>query len=187
MIKRILIWALPVLALLGGTVGGNLLTPAAKASATHEPSDTAPEGEHAAQPPAEGEHGETPTAQAGHGESGGGGDHGGEGTGAAWFTFTNQFFVPLVRKGNIDSMMVLTLSIETTEAARPAVEAQEPRLRDALLRSLMIHANSGGFAGNYTSEPRLERLRASLLAAAVSAAGKDVHAVLIEDLGQTGT
>lgn len=192
MIKRILIWALPVLALLGGTAGGSLLMPAEKASektgTEAGTTDAEATDDPAAAPKADADqgsdNGEAKTAAASHGNEG---DHGGEGTGAAWFTFPNQFFVPVVRKGNIDSMMVLTLTIETTEAAKPVVEAQEHRLRDALLRSLMIHANSGGFAGNYTAEPRLERLRAALLAAAVSAAGKDVSAVLIEDLGQTGT
>ena len=184
MIKRILIWALPVLALLGGTAGGSLLMPATKATAKTEPAEGKSMGEHTAEPQVESDHGEAMTAAASHGEEG---DHGGEGTGAAWFTFPNQFFVPVVRKGNIDRMMVLTLSIETTEAAKPAIAAQEHRLRDALLRSLMIHANTGGFTGNYTSDPRLERLRAALLSAAVNAAGKDIRAVLIEDLGQTGT
>lgn len=80
--------------------------------------------------------------------------------------------------------MVLTLSIEMPAESRPAIEAQEARLRDALLGALMIEANTGGFDGNFTSETSLRRLRESLLAAGRRAGGADVQRILIEDIGR---
>ena len=68
--------------------------------------------------------------------------------------------------------------------ARPKIEAQEAKLRDALLGDLMIEANTGGFDGNFTAETSLNRLRNSLQAAGQRAAGTDVQRVLIEDIGR---
>ncbi|TRW99468.1 hypothetical protein FNJ84_01995 [Paracoccus sp. M683] len=158
-----LIWAVPVLALLGGAAAGNLMVrqPEATADAEDGPSLDGETGEKTASAP---EKDVSP---------------------AAWFKFPNQFFVPIVRRGEIDGMMVLTLTVETTEKGKPAIEAQEHRLRDALLRSLIIHANTGGFAGNYTADPKMQQLRESLLTTATKVAGADAHAVLIEDLARS--
>ncbi|AUH65685.1 hypothetical protein [Paracoccus zhejiangensis] len=210
MLKK-LIWILPVLALVGGAVGGDLLAPQPEAKAD----ETAAEGEHAAaegehpategkaeaegdhaapdgEPAAEGGHGAEETEahgadQSGHGGSGHGSGESEGGNAPAWFSFPNQFFVPLVARGEIGGIMVLTISIETTEAERTTIENHEHHLRDALLRALIVHANTGGFSGNYTDAPKLDRLRAALLKAAVDASGTAVHAVLIEDIGLAGT
>lgn len=162
MIKKILIWMLPLVALIGGTAAGSLLAPEKHAETAEAADDTEAVGE-------------------GHESA----KEAAKGGPAAWFSFPNQFFVPIVRRGDVDRIMVLTLTIETSEHAKADIEAQEHRLRDALLRSLIIHANTGGFSGNYTAEPKLQKLRGDLLAAATGVAGPDVHNVLIEDLALT--
>lgn len=95
-----------------------------------------------------------------------------------------QFFVPIVRNGSLRAVMVLGLGLEVEEARLEAVHAREFQLRDALLRALMIHANTGGFDGNFTAEPRLELLGAILLDAARKVVGEDVHAILIGDIAR---
>lgn len=169
MIKKILIWMIPILALVVGTAAGSLMAP-----------ETAAETDAAA---IEAEQSQEDAAARHDRQKPEGGEE--DGT-AAWFSFPNQFFVPLVRRGEIDDMMVLTLTIETTEPAKESVEVQQHRLRDALLRSLIIHANTGGFSGNYTAEAKLQKLRDDLLVAAVRVAGADIRAVLIEDIAATG-
>lgn len=96
----------------------------------------------------------------------------------------NQFFVPIVRNGNLRSTMILGLGMEVREDRVQAVHAQEFRLRDALLRALMVHANTGGFDGNFTSEPHLRLLGEVLLVAAQKVAGSDVQAILIGDIAR---
>ena len=87
------------------------------------------------------------------------GEHG-EAT-TAYFRFPSQFFVPVMHGDRLDGMMVLTLTVEMAADQQEAVFKQEFRLRDAFLRTLLIHANTGGFDGNYTIEPRMRRLRES--------------------------
>lgn len=175
--KKILVLLLPVVAFLGGAVGGDMLQAGrapAQDDAAHAPAkaaEAAPDAAHAMSAPAEAGHGSAESAAAGADQT-------------AWFRFPNQFFVPLLRNGQTNAIMVMTLTLEMPESIRPAIEAQEHRLRDALLNALMIEANTGGFDGNFTSEPSLERLRDALLAAAQKAAGPQIAHVLIEDIAR---
>lgn len=180
--KKILILLIPVLALVGGVAAGEMLRPGAKdadqaeaaadghgdaaaenhAGAPDDPATAPPAGDHAA---ADGDH------AAGSGAEG-------------WFTFPTQFFVPLMRNGDMGAVMILTLTLETTEADLEAMKQQEHRLRDALLRELLIHANTGGFDGNFTAEARLAPLRERLHKAAQASTPLPVKAILIEDLAR---
>lgn len=92
--------------------------------------------------------------------------------------------MPILRNGTTTAVMVMSLTIEMPAEKRADIEAREHRLRDALLNALMVQANTGGFDGNFTAEPNLERLRKALLAAAQKAAGPEVTRVLIEDIAR---
>ncbi|MDO5604322.1 MAG: hypothetical protein Q4G25_04075 [Paracoccus sp. (in: a-proteobacteria)] len=100
------------------------------------------------------------------------------------FRFPSQFFVPVMRGDRLAGMMVLTLTLEMPAARVEEVYSQEFRLRDALLRGLLIQANTGGFDGNFTTEPRMRRLREALQVAAADASGGIVTDVLIEDIAR---
>lgn len=167
--KKLLIFILPLLGLLGGGAAGAMLR------APAEP-DTAQEDGHAAQTP-----------ETGHDAAPKTGGHGGETAdkdGLAWFRFPSQFFVPIIRNARPEAVMVLTLTIETTKASEQNIFSKEHRLRDALLRQLLIHANTGGFDGNFTSDAHMTELRSKLVKAATEVAGPDVRDVLIEDLAR---
>ncbi|WP_347137598.1 hypothetical protein [Paracoccus sp. SSK6] len=190
--KKILGLLVPVIALVGGVAAGEMLRldagAADPATAQAQPSD------HGAAE-AEGHGTDEAAAHAGaepaddHGKAQAASDHGGGHDSAAvpadgWFTFPSQFFVPLMRNGDMGAVMILTLTIETPGADLAAMEQQEHRLRDALLRELLIHANTGGFDGNFTSEARLAPLRERLRKAAQASTDLTVKAVLIEDIAR---
>ncbi|MRX49242.1 hypothetical protein GI374_02055 [Paracoccus sp. S-4012] len=100
------------------------------------------------------------------------------------FRFPQQFFVPLVRNGEVRGAMVLTLGIDIPAGMEEQVYAAELRLRDALLRRLLIHANTGGFDGNFTSEAHLALLRRELMDAAHRIAGEAVAGILVIDIAR---
>ncbi|MFV0382886.1 hypothetical protein [Paracoccus sp. (in: a-proteobacteria)] len=160
MLKKILMLLLPLTALIGGAFGGDMLRP-------EPPADETAEAEQPADPAVE---------KAVH-------TAGSDGA-PGWFTFSNQFFVPMVRNGDMGALMILTLSLETTQSELGRLGQLEHRLRDALLRQLMIAANTGGFDGNFTAEGKLRPLREHLLKAARDAGGDTVKAVLIEDIAR---
>lgn len=189
--KKILTILLPVIALAGGIFGGDMLRPhteaeAATADASHGETDG--HGAEAAddEAPAKDDHA-APSSDHGAAKSdhGGGGGHGAADPDAeAFFTFPSQFFVPLMRNGDMGAIMILTLSLETTEGELEAMKQQEHRLRDALLQQLMVLANTGGFDGNFTSEPSMRVLREGLLTSARQATRLTVQRVLIEDIAR---
>lgn len=164
MARKILMLLLPLLALVAGATGGDMLRP--------KPDPTPAEAAEGHGAP---DH-ETAAAS--------GLDAATTPQNPAWMGFANQFFVPVMRDGDMKSLMILTLTIETSEEALENLRKREHRLRDALLRQLMIQANTGAFDGNFTSEPYLRGLRETLLEAARAAGGEEITAVLIEDIAR---
>lgn len=178
MLGKLLPILLSLVALIGGAVGGELLrgAPAAVAAPDHiapgdapapdsqEPRPIAVAREAAPVPAAEPEPGDASAP-------------------AAWFKFPQQFFVPVLHGGRLDSTMILALSVEMPETATEEVHAHEIKLRDALLRQLLIHANTGGFDGNFTTEAHLRKLRGDLTATARAVVPR-VREVLIGDIAR---
>lgn len=203
MLRKLLPVLLSLAAFLGGAAGGEMLRrpPAGTGAAAeaagehaggagsgHEPGTAtiptshggaAGKAEHAAEAHAPGQG--SPSAD--HGSSAGGQGGSGEVPATAWFEFPQQFLVPILHDGRLDSTMILTLSLEMPGPERETVHAHEIKLRDALLRQLLIHANTGGFDGNFTSEAQLRKLRAEL-ATAVQDIVPGISDVLIGDIGR---
>lgn len=93
-----------------------------------------------------------------------------------------QFIVPVVDEDRVASLIVLTLSIEVEPGKVDAVFAREPKIRDALLRTLFEHAYTGGFDGDFTADYVMKDLRRNLLIAARKIGGGAVRDVLVVDI-----
>lgn len=76
--------------------------------------------------------------------------------------FAKSFVVPVLREGATVAMVVVSLAVEVEPEAAEEVRAAEPKLRDGFLKVLFLHANSGGFDGDFTSGQRIEDLKAAL-------------------------
>ncbi|MFV0292523.1 MAG: hypothetical protein ACK5II_04615 [Paracoccus sp. (in: a-proteobacteria)] len=181
---------LPVLALLlvvtAGLLGGEYLRPEGgkndiSASAHDGQTDETADGndDHAASKVA-GDAGWDPGDTKPDGKE----DAKGQSAGVAHYRFPSQFFVPVMRGDQLNGMMVLTLTVEMPAALEEDVYKLEFRLRDAFLRTLLIQANTGGFDGNYTTEPRMRRLREALMKTADEVSDGIVTDVLIEDIAR---
>lgn len=94
----------------------------------------------------------------------------------------NQFVVPVIEKGVVAGMVILSLGLEVDVGSSEQVYTREPKLRDAFLQVLFDHANSGGFGGMFTEGSNLVLLRRALLEAASGILGSTVSDVLISDL-----
>ena len=60
--------------------------------------------------------------------------------------------------------------------------AAEPKVRDALLRTLFAHAYTGGFEGDFTAEHIMRELRKNMLVAVREVVGPDARNVLVQDI-----
>ncbi len=105
----------------------------------------------------------------------------------AYVPLEKPFVVPVFDGEKVVAMVVLSLSVEVPADHEPeaAVAAIEPRLRDALLKAMFLHANSDGFNGTFTSGRKIEDLKASLLTSARRVMGKEaVFGVLITEIAR---
>lgn len=109
----------------------------------------------------------------------------GEGDGAAlreYVKLNNQFIVPVVEDGVVQSLVILSVSLEVASGTSQDVYAVEPKLRDSFLQVLFDHANAGGFEGAFTNANNMEILRVALFEAAGQSLGPKVSDVLIVDI-----
>ncbi|CUK12685.1 hypothetical protein PH7735_03705 [Shimia thalassica] len=96
----------------------------------------------------------------------------------------NQFVIPIVQEEAVESLVLISLSIEVVSGNKDLVFEREPKLRDALLQVMFDHANMGGFKGMFTNSSNLKVLRTALLETAQKTLGDVVSDVLILDLAR---
>ncbi|WP_295078085.1 flagellar basal body-associated FliL family protein [Tabrizicola sp.] len=96
----------------------------------------------------------------------------------------NQFVVPVVEKGRVAALVVLSLSLEVAPGNTEAVYLREPKLRDVFLQVMFDHSNTGGFSGSFTDGSNLVVLRTSLKEAAAQVLGPVISDVLITDIAR---
>lgn len=178
MLRKLLPVLMALVGLAGGAGAGLFLRPAPEAAAEGATAETA-HGEAAA--PAEGEHAEE--APLGEEQSAPEGEEGDE-TLPEYVKLNNQFVVPLLEKGEVTSMVILSLSLEVAPGGGETIYQREPKIRDAFLQILFDHANAGGFRGSFTDGANLILLRKALLEKAKSLLGETVTDVLISDIAR---
>lgn len=100
---------------------------------------------------------------------------------------SNQFIIPVLSEGRIESMVIMSINLEVTAGSTEAVFAQEPKLRDAFLQTLFDHANAGGFRGSFTDGANMVNLRKALKEVADQILGDMVKDILIVDIGRQDT
>jgi hypothetical protein len=100
----------------------------------------------------------------------------------AYVKLNNQFVVPVVEKDKVTSLVVLSISLETTSDQSEMIYEREPKIRDEFLRVLFDHAYTGGFQGAFTASPNLDHLSGQLLAVAKKVTKNVVSDVLITDI-----
>lgn len=99
-----------------------------------------------------------------------------------YISMKNQFVVPVIQDERVQSLVVLSLSLESTPEQGEVIFSREPKLRDVFLQVLFDHAHIGGFNGAFTESSRLSVLKVALLEAAQSVVGKIISDVIITDI-----
>ena len=105
--------------------------------------------------------------------------------GAAVVALDKPLVAPVFADDRIRAMVVASLAVALPAEHATEVEALSPRLRDAFLQTMFVHANSGGFDGAFTEGRKMEDLRAALLKAARQVFGATpVSGVLITEIAR---
>lgn len=178
MLRRLLPFLLAVLGLGAGAGAGHYLRPggAEAAAGAHGT------GTGAAADDAEPDDGAGQDAPAAEGHGAAAGYEAVAASGHDYVKFSNQFVVPVVDKGRVSALVILSLNLEVTAGLTETVYQIEPKLRDAFLQVMFDHANAGGFRGTFTDGSNMVFLRKALLEVAQKVMGPDISDVLIVDL-----
>ena len=105
--------------------------------------------------------------------------------GAAVVALDKPLVAPVFADDRVRAMVVASFAVALPADHAAEVEALSPRLRDAFLQAMFVHANSGGFDGAFTEGRKMEDLRAALLKAARQVFGATpVSGVLITEIAR---
>lgn len=99
-----------------------------------------------------------------------------------YVALSNQFIIPVLGPDRIESVVILSLSLEIEPGFSEAIYAKEPRLRDAILQVLFDYSNAGSFQGSFTDSTKLAGLRSDLTDLVQGLIGGSVTNVLITDI-----
>lgn len=112
-----------------------------------------------------------------------GGHHGGSKSSGAspyeYMKFGRQFIVPVIGKNAVNSLVVLDINLEVPSSSLDTVYAREPKIRDALLSTLLRLSNEHAFDEAFLTQANLDMLRETLLTSAQTILADDVHNILI--------
>jgi len=93
-----------------------------------------------------------------------------------------QFVVPIMKGEEMRGLVVASLAIEVLEGQSDTVTGREPKLRDAFLQVMFVHAHSGGFDGEFTKREAMDDLRGRLREVAEPIVGDSFREVLLTDI-----
>lgn len=102
---------------------------------------------------------------------------------AAYFKFSRQFVAPIVNDAEPAALMILDVMIELSPGSGESIYADEPKLRDAVLKALLAQSANGDLRSMLTSPDRLEATRDAILANVRTIIGDDAKAILLMDVG----
>ena len=100
----------------------------------------------------------------------------------AYFKFSRQFVAPVVREGAPAAMIVLDVMLEMSPDAAAGNYANEPKLRDAVLRALLAQSANGELRCMLSDPSQLEATREAILTSVQEVIGDQVQAVLLLDV-----
>lgn len=105
---------------------------------------------------------------------------------SVYFELSRKLIVPVVNETGRRYFVALELHVEMASGGDELAAAHEPKLRDALLRTVIAFAHTGAFEDEANPKETFEELSLELKRAARRVLGDDVRSVLIGDLIRQG-
>lgn len=136
---------------------------------------------------ADAEHAEAGPGEDAHGAAGYGGERAaigapGKATDSEYMPLSRKLIVPFRRQSGRKAFLALDVSLEVAPGEINHVEAHEPKLVDAFLRTLIAFAATGAFDDDSHAPHTLNELNHELKLAAQAVLGESVREVLIANM-----
>ena len=111
----------------------------------------------------------------GHGKKPSSGD-------SAYYKFSREFVVPIMRGGQVNSLVILHISLETDSATSERLFSEEPKLRDNIMTTLIGLSNDGRTLEQPTDINNYETIRSMILMKLKDSIDDGIQIVLIVDM-----
>jgi len=175
-IKKLLLPVLLILAAAGGVVGADVVKTRALGEVGVGAHLSEPETNDASQSKPKAK--DRAKDKGSHAKASDGGGYGGP----AYLKFKRQFVVPVMQSDEISALVIMNINLELADGAPEAIYSFEPKLRDALIREMMILSGEGLLGRDLTQPESYETIRKNLLVAAQDVLPEAISNILILDI-----
>ena len=103
---------------------------------------------------------------------------------SAYYKFSREFVVPIMRGGQVKSLVILHISLETDEQTSDDLFSEEPKLRDNIMTTLIELSNDGRTLEELTNVSNYETMRSMVLMNLQSSVSEGIKNVLIVDVAK---
>lgn len=103
---------------------------------------------------------------------------------SAYYKFSREFVVPIMRGGQVKSLVILHISLETDTETSDSLFTEEPKLRDNIMTTLIELSNDGRTLEELTNVNNYETIRSMILMNLNDAISDGIKNVLIVDVAK---
>ncbi len=102
----------------------------------------------------------------------------------AYYKFSREFVVPIMRGGQVTSLVILHISLETDSSTSERLFSEEPKLRDNIMTTLIALSNDGRTLERPTDINNYETIRSMILMNLKDSIDSGIKNVLIVDMAK---
>ena len=103
---------------------------------------------------------------------------------SSYYKFSREFVVPIMRGGQVTSLVILHISLETDSATSEKLFSEEPKLRDNIMTTLIGLSNDGRTLERPTDINNYETIRSMILMNLKDSIDDGIRNVLIVDMAK---
>lgn len=103
---------------------------------------------------------------------------------SSYYKFSREFVVPIMRGGQVKSLVILHISLETDSATSEKLFSEEPKLRDNIMTTLISLSNDGRTLERPTEISNYETIRSMILMNLKDSIDSGIKNVLIIDMAK---
>ncbi|MEO0450755.1 MAG: flagellar basal body-associated FliL family protein [Pseudomonadota bacterium] len=103
---------------------------------------------------------------------------------SAYYKFSREFVVPIMRGGQVKSLVILHITLETDQGTADDLFSEEPKLRDNIMTTLIELSNDGRTLEELTNVSNYETMRSLVLMNLQSSISDEIKNVLIVDVAK---
>jgi flagellar basal body-associated protein FliL len=103
---------------------------------------------------------------------------------SSYYKFSREFVVPIMRGGQVNSLVILHISLETDSSTSERLFSEEPKLRDNIMTTLIALSNDGRTLEQPTDINNYETIRSMILMNLKDSIDDGIQNVLIVDMAK---